>query len=151
MAAMTSCAGDDEAATTTAPTGPESTTGVASDEQTLEGVTFEVHHDPGCGCCTNGANVELSEDADRVSFRAAHGIDDAAASCHTAVVEGYAIEGHVPISAIQRLLADRPDAFGLALPGMPSDSPGMGGDPASWEHLPVMVVTADGELSPYEN
>jgi hypothetical protein len=94
--------------------------------------------------------VELSEDADRASFRSSLGIADTAASCHTAVVNGYAIEGHVPVSAIERLLDERPDAAGLALPGMPIDSPGMGGDAATWEQLPVMLVDANGSLSPFD-
>ena len=77
---------------------------------------------------SNGANVEVSDDPDRAAYRASLGIPDDAVSCHTAIVDGYAIEGHVPATAIQRLLASRPDAVGLALPGMPADSPGMGGD-----------------------
>ena len=73
-----------------------------------------------------------------------------AASCHTALVEGYALEGHVPVGAIQQLLAARPDAIGLALPGMPSDSPGMGGNQETWESQPVMLVTNDGKLVPFD-
>jgi hypothetical protein len=65
---------------------------------------------------------------------------------HRPIVDGYAIEGHVPAEAIRRLLADRPDAAGLALPGMPSDSPGMGGDQASWSNQPVMLVDRDGSF-----
>ena len=72
---------------------------------------------------SNGANVEVSDDPDRAAYRASLGIPDDAVSCHTAIVDGYAIEGHVPATAIQRLLASRPDAVGLALPGMPADSP----------------------------
>jgi hypothetical protein len=60
------------------------------------------------------------------------------------------IEGHVPAGAIVKLLADRPDAVGLALPGMPSDSPGMGGDPTTWEAQPVALITTDGELVPFD-
>lgn len=124
----------------------------------LSGVRFDARRDPGCGCCTSwveymrdhGATVELSEDEDRTSFRTQHGITDEAASCHTAVVDGYAIEGHVPVGAIQRLLADRPDAVGLALPGMPVASPGMGGDVSSWERQPVMLIGRDGGLTAFE-
>ena len=91
----------------------------------------------------------MTDDAERDVFRASVGIPDDAASCHTGVVEGYAIEGHVPAEAIARLLADRPEAAGLALPGMPSDSPGMGGDAASWAGQPVVLVRRDGSLAPF--
>lgn len=73
-----------------------------------------------------------------------------AASCHTALLEGYVIEGHVPAGAMLRLLEERPNSVGLALPGMPADSPGMGGDPESWESQPVMLITNDGQLVPFE-
>ncbi len=66
------------------------------------------------------------------------------------MINGYAIEGHVPAGAITKLLQERPDAIGLALPGMPPDSPGMGGDEASWESQPVMLILNDGQMVPYE-
>ncbi len=91
----------------------------------------------------------MTDDPERVSFRASLGVPDAAASCHTGVVEGYAIEGHVSAKAIQRLLADRPDAVGLALSGMPGDSPGMGGDEQSWQGQPVSLIDRDGSLSAF--
>lgn len=155
---MASCTGADEAATTTDRDDGRPTTSVDSDDQPrLDGVTFEVRSDPGCGCCISwveylrqhGASVEVSEDADRAQFRTGLGLGADAASCHTAVVDGYAIEGHVPIGAIVRLLDDRPEVAGLALPGMPPDSPGMGGDPSAWSRLPVMAVGEDGELDPF--
>jgi hypothetical protein len=98
----------------------------------------------------HGADAETSDDADRASLRAELGVPEGAASCHTAIVDGYAIEGHVPVGAIVRLLRDRPDAVGLALPGMPADSPGMGGDVSSWEAQPVLLVGRDGSLAPFE-
>ncbi len=98
----------------------------------------------------HGGDIEASDDADRVRLRAEVGVPEQAASCHTAMVGGYAIEGHVPVGAIVRLLDERPDAAGLALPGMPLDSPGMGGDMTSWERQPVLLVDRDGTLSPFE-
>lgn len=86
----------------------------------------------------------MTDDPDRDAFRAARGISDAVASCHTAEVDGYLVEGHVPVQAIQRLLAERPDAVGIALPGMPADSPGMGGDEATWAAQPVLLIARDG-------
>lgn len=64
-------------------------------------------------------------------------------------MDGYAIEGHVPIGAMERLLAERPDIVGLALPGMPVDSPGMGGDKTTWATQAVVAVVADGSLLPF--
>lgn len=128
------------------------------DVPALDGLTFEVHRDPGCGCCLSwveylrkhGATVEVTDDADRDVFRRDRGVGDEAASCHTAVVDGYAIEGHVPVGAIQRLVTARPAAAGLALPGMPGDAPGMGGDPSSWESQPVVLVESDGGLTNFD-
>ena len=99
---------------------------------------------------THGATVEVTDDPDRASFREANGIADDVASCHTAEVDGYLIEGHVPAEAIEQLLAERPDAVGLALPGMPADSPGMGGDDNSWAAQPVVLVGADGSLTSWD-
>jgi hypothetical protein len=89
----------------------------------------------------------MTDDADRASFRQTNGISDEAASCHTAEVGGYLVEGHVPAAAIERLLVEQPDAVGLALPGMPPDSPGMGGDETSWAAQPVMLIGTDGTLT----
>ena len=95
---------------------------------------------------THGATVDVTEDPQRATYRTVLGIDDQVASCHTAKVDGYVIEGHVPAEAIERLLTERPDAVGLALPGMPADSPGMGGDVDDWANQPVVLVKADGSL-----
>ena len=97
----------------------------------------------------HGADVEVTDDPDRADFRARYDIPDDAASCHTATVDGYVIEGHVPVGAILQLLDDRPDVVGLTLPGMPSDSPGMGGDQSTWETQPVMRIDNDGSLAPF--
>ena len=97
----------------------------------------------------HGAVIELTDNPERDDLRADHGIPDSTASCHTAIVDGYVIEGHVPVGAIVRLLQDRPDVIGLALPGMPSDSPAMGGNITPWETQPVVAIDADGKLDPY--
>lgn len=97
----------------------------------------------------HGADVEVTDDPNRTEFRAQHGIPNDAASCHTATVDDYVIEGHVPVGAIMRLLDDRPDAIGLTLPGMPPDSPGMGGNESTWESQPVMLINYDGSLVPF--
>ena len=98
----------------------------------------------------NGAEVETRDDPDRARFRAEHGVPDQAGSCHTALVDGYVVEGHVPVGAIRRLLDDSPDAVGLTVPGMPADSPGMGGDVTTWEGQAVALITNGGELTEFD-
>lgn len=99
----------------------------------------------------NGADATVVDDPERLQTAAELGVPRDAMSCHTAKVDGYAIEGHVPAEAILTLLAERPDAAGLALPGMPGDSPGMGGDQQSWQSQPVMLIGTDGTLTPFQH
>lgn len=104
-----------------------------------EGVAISVHKDPSCGCCTAwadlareaGYQVTLIEAADMGGVKDKAGVPGALWSCHTAMVEGYVVEGHVPFDALARLLETRPDVTGIAVPGMPEGSPGMGDDPAA--------------------
>jgi hypothetical protein len=92
-----------------------------------------VYKSPTCGCCknwvahlrANGFSVKAVDVADVTSYKLANGVSPALASCHTALVDGYVIEGHVPAQDIQRLLRERPKVVGLAAPGMPAGSPGM--------------------------
>ncbi len=92
-----------------------------------------VHKTPWCGCCTGwsahlrdaGFDVTELKHDDLAPIKARLGVPVALESCHTAEVGGYAIEGHVPAADIIKLLADRPKALGLAVPGMPMGSPGM--------------------------
>lgn len=97
-------------------------------------VLVEVWKDPNCGCCkdwvdhmqANGFAVKVNETGNN-AMRAKLGIPQQLGSCHTALVGGYAIEGHVPAADVRRLLKDRPQAIGLTVPGMPVGSPGMDG------------------------
>jgi hypothetical protein len=98
----------------------------------------------------HSAEIEVVDDPDRASFRNEVGLPEEAASCHTAIVDGYVLEGHIPVGAIVRLLEDRPDVIGLALPGMPADSPGMGGGVMTWERQPVLLVRRDGSLTLFD-
>jgi len=98
----------------------------------------------------NGATVEVQEDPNLVVFKADVGVPVDASSCHTALVDGYVVEGHVPTSAVVRLLKTRPDAVGVALAGMPSDSPGMGGTEETWNAQPVMLINHDGTLERFD-
>jgi hypothetical protein len=92
-----------------------------------------ISKDPNCGCCTGwtehvqaaGFATRVNELGNLAPLKARLSIPPELASCHTAEIDGYVIEGHVPASAIKRLLAERPQAIGLAVPGMPIGSPGM--------------------------
>ena len=79
----------------------------------------------------NGFEVTVVYEADTASFKAEHQIPESMWSCHTAIFEdsGYFVEGHMPVVAIDQLFEDSPDIDGIALPGMPSGTPGMGGQP----------------------
>lgn len=94
---------------------------------------IRVTKDPNCGCCAgwvqhvraSGFRASVTETQDLAPLKARLGVPASLASCHTAEVEGYVLEGHVPAAAIKRLLIERPEAKGLAVPGMPVGSPGM--------------------------
>jgi hypothetical protein len=118
----------------------------------------EVYRSEGCGCCAkwaeylkqNGFEVRLHNlSMPRLSrLKAKAGVREKFASCHTAKVGGYVIEGHVPVEDIKRLLADRPKAVGLSVPGMPIGSPGMeaGDDKEPYE---VLLLKRDGKADVY--
>lgn len=113
----------------------------------------DVWKDPHCGCCgdwiahlqQHGFRVQ-SHDVGNTAMRQRLGLPMRYASCHTAVVDGYVIEGHVPAVDIQRLLRERPAALGLAVPGMPVGSPGMDGPAYGHRRDPyaVLLVQRDG-------
>jgi hypothetical protein len=98
-----------------------------------------VHKDPNCGCChlwadamrKAGFDVRLDDVDDLLAIKARLGVPGDFEGCHTAEMEGYFLEGHVPLSSVRRLLAERPAVKGLAVPGMPSGSLGMGHDPSA--------------------
>ena len=114
---------------------------------------LRVSKDPNCGCCSgwvehvraSGFSVEVVELADLAPLKARLKIPRRLASCHTGEIADYAIEGHVPASAIKRLLAERPKAIGLAVPGMPVGSPGMEVAGAPNEAYDVMIFGAFGQ------
>lgn len=94
---------------------------------------IEVHKDPNCGCCgawvdhlrASGFDASVIEAAQLNRVKARLGVPNALASCHTAEIGGFVIEGHVPAGSIRKLLSQRPKIRGLAVPGMPVGSPGM--------------------------
>lgn len=94
-----------------------------------------IYKHPQCGCCTghadylrdNGYAVRVVETENIDQVKRMAGIPEALASCHTTMIDGYVVEGHVPVGAIDRLLAQKPPVKGISLPGMPLGSPGMDG------------------------
>jgi hypothetical protein len=111
---------------------------------------LEVHKARGCGCCdmwadhlrAHGFACDVTEHVDLEPIKARLGVPDALRSCHTALLEGYVVEGHVPAMALERLLRERPAIAGLAVPGMPAGSPGMPSDRP--EAFTVVAFAADG-------
>jgi len=114
-----------------------------------------VYKSPSCGCCSkwvnhlrdNGFTVTTEDVADLTQIKLSHGVTRQIAACHTAIIDGYVIEGHVPADVIRRLLRERPQIAGLAVPGMPMGSPGMEGP----YREPYNVLTFDraGETEVY--
>lgn len=120
---------------------------------------LEVWKSPSCGCCqdwvahlqANGFRTQVHE-TDDPPVRAKLGMPVAYRGCHAARVDGYTIEGHVPAADIRRLLKERPNAVGLAIPGMPIGSPGMDGPAYGGRRDPydVLLVAKDGSARVYQ-
>lgn len=124
--------------------------------QTAAPRSIIIHRDPGCGCCLAWANlarqagyaVNLQNSADMSAVKARLGVPTALASCHTAVVGGYIVEGHVPFTALSRLLTQRPaDIRGIAVPGMPAGSPGMETSDGYREPFDVIAFYRNGRTA----
>jgi len=166
IVALAACAGDtnevdrrgaaDRAA---APATAAAPTGAASLVRALvadtASRTLVVYKTPTCGCCAkwvdhmkeSGFTVEVHDTSDVAPIKEAAGISPQLTSCHTAFIGGYVIEGHVPAADVQRLLRERPTISGLAVPGMPSGSPGMEG-PVE-ERYDVLAIDRVGRPSVY--
>ena len=123
----------------------------------VRGAAMAIHvlKDPNCGCCSAWINI-LKRDGFDVTveemsgmalarFKLENGIPQDMSSCHTARIQQYMIEGHVPTADIRRLLETRPDAIGLAVPGMPYGSPGMGPE-SEREAYDVILIRRDGRI-----
>ena len=112
-----------------------------------------VTKDPNCGCCGGwvghmkaaGFPVEVITTPQVNRVKARLGVPDDLASCHTAEVGGYVVEGHVPADAVKRLLAEKPQAKGLAVPGMPVGSPGMEVEGMAPDTYEVVLFGPEGQ------
>ncbi len=117
----------------------------------------EVYKTSTCGCCSkwvdhlkqNGFTVKATDVADINEVKTRHGVPAEGASCHTALVGGYVVEGHVPAASVRRLLRERPAVVGIAVPGMPIGSPGMEGpNPEAYD---VLSFDKAGALKVYQS
>jgi len=117
--------------------------------------TITVYKDPSCGCCKkwiehlvkNGYRVEAKDTPNMTEIKRTLGVPGALTACHTAVVNGYLIEGHVPAADIDRLLEQKPRVAGLAVPGMPAGSPGMEG--MGTQRYQVLTFDKNGKTRVY--
>ena len=116
-----------------------------------------VHKHPSCGCCglwidhmrEAGFEVQVHDHQDMGPVKQRVGVPYAKGSCHTAEIDGYFIEGHVPAADVTRLLAERPDARGLTVPGMPAGSPGMEMPDGTVHPYTFELVHHDGSIAEY--
>lgn len=127
-----------------------------------EGIYPDIHvvKNPQCGCCNawieilkdKGFNVTTEDRSGSflTEFKIQSGVPNDMMSCHTAKIDGYFIEGHVDASDIKRLITDRPDALGLAVPAMPYGSPGMGPEEER-EAYDVYIISADGTAAVFQH
>ena len=126
--------------------------------QAPKALAIDVYKSPTCGCCEdwvkhlrdNGFTVATHDVDDTGLYRKKSGIPERFGSCHTGVIQGYGVEGHVPASDIKKLLATRPKAAGLAVPGMPVGSPGMEYGPRK-DPFDVLLVKSDGAASVFSS
>ncbi|MNV31141.1 hypothetical protein D3C71_1224400 [compost metagenome] len=126
----------------------------------LQSVAIQVWKDPNCGCCKdwiahltqNGFTASVIDQGNN-AVRSRLGIPQKYGSCHTALVQGYVIEGHVPAADIRRLLKEKPKALGLAVPGMPIGSPGMDGPVYGGQRDPykVLLIQKDGSVEVFNS
>lgn len=117
-----------------------------------------MHRSPSCGCCLKwadraraaGFEVAVQETNDIMALKRKLGVPESLASCHTSVVGGYAIEGHVPLNSVKKLLATKPKVRGIAVPGMPLGAPGMEVPGYAGDAFQVFAFDAAGKFSPFK-
>lgn len=117
-----------------------------------------VYKDPSCGCCMNwvehlrknGFEVKAIDVPDIDQVKRTYGVPAAAASCHTGLVNGYVVEGHVPADAILKVLREKPAIAGLAVPGMPMGSPGMEVPGGRVDKYTIVSFDKNGKTAEYQ-
>ena len=162
MVAVAACAAPpaDEPATTTGSASAASAPAAAAPvdaASVADTVSMTVYKEPTCGCCTkwvehveqHGIRVDARNVSDVWAVKDQLGMPRQLGSCHTAVIGGYIVEGHVPADIIKRMLRERPEIAGIAVPGMPMGSPGMEGDGSVKDRYDVIAIGRDGRTSVY--
>jgi hypothetical protein len=145
----------DSAPPAVSPTPTDSTDASPAEPSAHNPLVVTVYKNESCGCCKawvahlreNGFRVEAHDIDNLGPVKKRVGIPFGKGSCHTAEVGGYFVEGHVPAAEIRRLLSERPDARGLAVPGMPIGSPGMETPGRAAQAYDVLLVARDGSTS----
>jgi len=120
-----------------------------------DGITATIFKSSSCGCCSvytqymgkKGFDVKIEETEDLTPIKEKYNIPGSMQSCHTSVIGSYFVEGHVPVEAIEKMLAEKPDIAGIAMPGMPSGSPGMTG--AKRGTFVIYAVNKDGSTAEF--
>ena len=129
---------------------------VAPGQPTARVTSMTVYRDPSCGCCEAwaaiarqaGYQVSVVDRPDMPTIKVRLGVPESFASCHTTIVGGYAVEGHVPLADVTRLVEEKPkDIRGIAVAGMPRGSPGMEMPDGSTDAFQVMAFDAAGNIS----
>jgi hypothetical protein len=144
-------------AATDAGTDAAAAVATAGDAAPQDSPLVVVYKSPTCGCCAKwvdhmreaGFRLEVHDVDNLTSIKAQHGVAVDLQSCHTALVDGYVLEGHVPAEVVRRFLAERPMFAGLAVPGMPMGSPGMEGPYK--ERYDVIAFRRDGTRQVYSS
>ena len=116
-----------------------------------EALKVTLYKNPQCGCCEgyadylreNGFEVEVKPTNDLTRISREAGVPENFQGCHTTFIDGYVVDGHVPVNAVRKLLSERPEIAGIALPGMPLGSPGMGGEKTG--PFEIYAVAKDGK------
>lgn len=124
----------------------------------VAGPEIVIYKSPTCGCCTkwasylkdNGFNVTQIKTQNLNTVKQNQRIPPNLSSCHTAIVDGYIVEGHVPVNAIRRMLKEKPSIKGITVPGMPIGSPGME-QGTTKQPYDVLAIHADGSTAIYES
>ena len=134
---------------------PNAALAAVSKSSSPSAIPIKVYKDPNCGCCKawiqhleeNGFKVEVMDLPDLSAVKQKYGVTSELQACHTGVVNGYTIEGHVPADLILKLLKEKPAIAGLAVPGMPAGSPGMEG--MGKEKFDVLTFDRAGKTTVY--
>lgn len=147
-----------DAVTTTADQAAPTVARSANTEADSDLPLVRVWKTPQCGCCGDwvehiraaGFPVEVHDVSNLREKKQEHGIEPEHQSCHTATVDGYVVEGHVPADLMKRMLTERPDIDGIAVPGMPAGAPGME-VPGRKDAYDVLALVGDGTVVVYDS